>query len=381
MASVVRGGRDDGAIVRMAARYSRLRASASWPPSVAEGVGAVRGCRYSPRVSRPVLTLLVAIGLAEGCASTEEVERSRADYEMADRCLELGADKAPELCRETCSRGIAAGCWALGRAFMTIGQPNLKAALGEFDSACALGDATSCVQAGVLLEQGADGPTDPTRAMRYYRLACDMNHPTGCSNLGLAYQLGEVVPKDELRASQLYQRGCAGGDPAGCANLAFLLHYGIGVSKNDKRARELYEEACKQKHERACGNLAAMLLAGRGGYKDEARALEIYRASCDAGLVEGCGNLAVMLESGTGIERSLETLVEARRLYTRTCDAGIVDACLGLGRMYETGGGGPVDLEQAGRLYRRVCGATQEREACERWDRVKRALEAGRSER
>ncbi len=82
-----------------------------------------------------------------------------------------------------------------------------------------------------------------------------------------------------------------------------------------------------------------------------------------------------MLESGTGIERTPARLEEARRLYARTCDGGIVDACLGLGRLYETGGGGAVDLDQAARLYRRACAATNDREACEPWERVKRALE------
>ena len=343
-------------------------------PSIPTGLGWRACALYSPRVSSRLIAVCCAL-VATGCAATEEVERSRVDYELAERCLAQGADKAPEVCRESCERGIAAGCWALGRSYMLAELPDLKAAVQEFDRACSLGDAASCVQEGVLVERGGDGPPDATRAMRLYRIACDMNHPTGCSNLGLAYQLGEVVPKDELRASQLYQRGCAAGDPGGCANLAFLLHYGIGVSKNDKRARELYEEACKKQHERACGNLAAMLLAGRGGDKDEVRAVEIFRTTCDAGVIEGCSNLAVLLESGTGIARTPAHLEEARRLYGKSCDAGIVDACLGLGRLYETGGGGAVDLEEAARLYRRACGATQERDACERWERAKRALE------
>lgn len=151
------------------------------------------------------------------------------------------------------------------------------------------------------------------------------------------------------------------------------MHYGIGVSKNDKRARELYEEACKRRHLGACGNLATLLVAGRGGERDAARAALIYTQLCDGGVVEGCGNLAVLVESGTGVERDVD---RARGLYDKACASGVGDACLGLGRLHEARGGSG-DLELAARLYRRVCGATSDREACDRFERIKRALDAG----
>lgn len=344
----------------------------------AVGVGSYEG--YSPAVSRAIFIVMWGLW-GVSCASSERVATISDDYEEAGRCLD--DSEAPTevevrvkrlaTCRVVCDKGVAAGCWMLGRSALVGTQRDTVVALAEFDRGCTLGDAASCVEAGVLAERGAEGrPGDATLALRYYRTACDRDHPTGCSNLGLIFQLGEVVPRDEVRASQLYQRGCTGGDAAGCANLAFLLHYGIGVSKNDKRARELYEEACKRRHTGACGNLATMLLAGRGGEREPERAVGIYEGLCKDGVIEGCSNLGVLVESGTGVARDV---VRAKALYEQGCAAGISDACLGLGRLFEAAGGD--SLHEAARLYRRVCGATSEREACDRFERVKRALDAG----
>ncbi|MBL8787460.1 MAG: sel1 repeat family protein [Deltaproteobacteria bacterium] len=346
-----------------------------------------------------IVMLASVLGSLTGCAATETVGRARADYALASRCMaetavgqpgsaapSTGPEATPAdpaghaACVETCGRGIAQGCFALGRVALRGDDKRPKEALVHFDRACELGEAAGCVEAALLVERGVDGPPDPTRGLRYNRIACDRGHPTGCANLGLAYQAGEVVPKDELRASQLYQRGCAGGDAAGCANLAFLFHYGIGVTRNDKRARELYEDACARGHQRACGNLAGLLVAGRGGARDEVRAAKIYRGLCDEGMLEACASLATQHEFGMGVDRDP---AEAERLFTKACDGGIAEACVGLGRMFEgglAGGKGVVDLPEASRLYRRACSATGEREACDRLERVNRAIDAQKRE-
>lgn len=365
-------------------------------------------------IVRAVLRGLAVFGISlslAACASTEEAARIGDDYGLARVCLDSaegdpvpdpagaqepvaqpgsagsarpaatvneGAARAARLktCREVCDRGVAVGCWALGRAALVGAGRDPKQALTEFDAGCSLGDAASCVEAGVLAERGAGGPGDATLALRYFRTACDLDHPTGCSNLGLAFQAGEVVPKDEVRASQLYQRGCNGGDAAGCANLAFLMQYGIGVPRNDRRARELYEESCRRKHAGACANLATMLLAGRGGEREEGRAAAIYEDQCREGRIEGCANLGVLLESGTGRPRDPN---RAQQLYERACGAGVSEACMGLGRLFEASGA--AGMAEAARLYRRVCGATSDRDACDRFERVKRELDGDKPER
>lgn len=131
------------------------------------------------------IAVLVGFGVA-GCAASAEVRRTQDDYAMAARCLEDAegpADEAAEkarleTCREVCDKGVAAGCWTLGRALLVGEGRDPKAALTEFDAGCTLGDAASCVEAGVLAERGVDGPGDATRAMRYYPVGWFLSHAT-----------------------------------------------------------------------------------------------------------------------------------------------------------------------------------------------------------
>jgi TPR repeat protein len=255
----------------------------------------------------------------------------------------------------------------------------------RFDRACRMLDGTGCLQAGLMFEEGIEGPADPALAIRFFRRACDENAAAGCTNLGLAFHRGEVVTRDEPRAVRLYEKGCEGGDPGGCANLAYVLHYGLGIEQDPERARALYTAACEVRHPGACENLATLLvsvpgpgLSGRQRQTEPERAARIWREACAAGSPKAgpssgsapgssgpaasfasqaaCINYAICLESGLGVPSDP---VQARALLRAACEGGHSEGCYQLAVSLEasTAPEAPVERAEALRLYRRVCAA------------------------
>ncbi len=335
----------------------------------------------------PAGVALVALAFAAAsCGWPGRTREAQVGWQAAGDCrrADLDAPTRVARCEAACEGGVALACTARGKLALGVTPPDRRGAVGRFDRACRMGDGVGCLEAGLMFDQGIEGPADPAVALRFFRRACDASAAAGCSNLGLAFHRGEVVPRDEPRAVRLYEKGCEGGDPGGCASLAYVLHYGIGVEQDPARARRLYETACAARHPGACENLAALLVshpeAGLSGGQlktEPERAAAFWRATCaragraagagdvvsagsaDPAVQAACINYAICLETGLGVPSDL-TL--ARALLRGACDSGHIEGCLQLAVSLE---GGPAnasptedELAEARRLYRRVCTAS-----------------------
>ena len=67
---------------------------------------------------------------------------------------------------------------------------------------------------------------DSFKAVELYQKACDGGNATGCVNLGVLYRKGEGVRKDDSKALNLFGKACDLKDELGCKNFAILKTIG-----------------------------------------------------------------------------------------------------------------------------------------------------------
>jgi serine/threonine-protein kinase len=162
---------------------------------------------------------------------------------------------------------------------------------------CEKQDMPSCINLGLMYENGTGVTEDAARAAALYEKGCDRANATACYNLGLLYAGGKGVTKDEARAAALYEKGCDGDQPKSCTNLGLLYERGDGVSKDEARAVALYEQGCDGGNGVGCNNLGAMYEKGRGVPTDRATAIGFYRQGCKLGSSVACDRLKRLGES------------------------------------------------------------------------------------
>lgn len=172
------------------------------------------------------------------------------------------AGSAVEEYRLGCESGHAADCSFLGSAYAS-GSSELvehdvaqaaeffgKAALLD-DKACDRGDASACLDAGVLydhsfaaLPQGSD----PGKALAFYRKACALKSAKGCFAVGESYFVGwgkdEKTSKRAADKAEAYRKACELGHAPGCRRLAEMYGSGTGVAKDKAKAAGLRVKAC-----------------------------------------------------------------------------------------------------------------------------------------
>jgi hypothetical protein len=91
--------------------------------------------------------------------------------------------------------------------------------LEYFASGCRLEHMTSCVHAGILIQQmGTQNSPEWKEAAEFFQKACDQHHDKGCYNLAsLKYKEGR-----SKKAAELYQLSCDYGNPMGCGKAKSL---------------------------------------------------------------------------------------------------------------------------------------------------------------
>jgi TPR repeat protein len=81
---------------------------------------------------------------------------------------------------------------------------------------CDAGDGNVCHDLG-LADYNEGTPNSLRRAANLFNKSCGDGNATGCVNLGIMYENGQGgLARDLTRASQLYLKGCSGGDATGC---------------------------------------------------------------------------------------------------------------------------------------------------------------------
>lgn len=109
-------------------------------------------------------------------------------------------------------------CFALGEYYRTVDMNN-KSAIEYLVLGCNLDNMTSCVHAGILLQQsGTMGSGEWKQAADLFQKACDQHHDKGCYNLGTSkFKEGRAK-----KAMELYQLACEYGNQMGCNKVKSL---------------------------------------------------------------------------------------------------------------------------------------------------------------
>jgi len=175
-------------------------------------------------VHREAIFLLFAL---LGCSPATPEARSLG---AADSTLEDGAPSLPDAgsgpricvhdakdlapCSEDCDRGIVSGCAVVaGRAEK---ERNFPLAVRQYERACELRDAASCVSAARMVGSGAGVPPSRARQLELLAAACLHGDALACNVPAKAYASGNGVARDERRATELWGRACTSGVPAAC---------------------------------------------------------------------------------------------------------------------------------------------------------------------
>lgn len=128
---------------------------------------------------------------------------------------------------ESCERGVAADCAALGNSLADITSP-LNApgeALQLLGKACELGAADACYDAGAM----ALGTAQPDRALgalqteRWWTIGCTGGRAFVCESLGRRLLDGNGVQQDRRRGYALLASECERGNHGVCADLDDLV--------------------------------------------------------------------------------------------------------------------------------------------------------------
>jgi TPR repeat protein len=128
----------------------------------------------------------------------------------------LDEDSMKAFCTE---KKDADQCFALGEKYRTVDMNN-TAAMEFFTLGCKLEHMTSCVHAGILIQQkGTQNSPEWKEAGELYQKACDQHHDRGCFNLAtLKYKEGRAN-----KAKELYQLSCDYGNKVACDNMKKIL--------------------------------------------------------------------------------------------------------------------------------------------------------------
>lgn len=236
-------------------------------------------------------TMVACFATAEFISSFERKHQEAADL-YKNVCFRPKHDKSPGRVEVDNSNSYPAGCFNLGKMYMTGKgvKPDQWQGYQLVDRACRGGHGGACfLQAQMLCAQpGAFGdkvPHDPKKAMELYQQTCDDGDSVSCYTLATMLLRGDrvsktannvspqeargkapiaqreaeedrrstnnepyVIQRDPVRAEQLLKVGCdRGGHVTSCHNLAVMYTHGDdGVAANPQEA-EVYKQRTKEK--------------------------------------------------------------------------------------------------------------------------------------
>ncbi len=265
------------------------------------------------------------------------------------------------------------GCRQEKLALPYIPDPYEDVLRAGLDKECDSGNGKSCEKLGSIWEIGYFGPEDLDRANEYWNKAMERFEPSckegdapSCLSLGDAYQDGKNVSIDAGRAKayftkarNLLDRACQEGDAETCLHLGYYWAAGHDGEEEHEKAHSYYEKACSLGDPNGCNRVADNLESGQGCAKDPVRAKEFlsraresFAAKCEGGDIESCVDLADCLKDGTGGPVDVD---EALRLYEQAYETGDVEVRFSVSNSVENG---PKKIRALARKYKQhVCEA------------------------
>lgn len=200
----------------------------------------------------------------------------------------------------SCEAGLATACVA-GAQQRRIGQARRIEAPGQLEmwgSACDRFSAEGCAGFGEQLSR--EKRTQPD-AFAAWTKACDIGDAHSCTELGLLVEEKhkEAWPGEQPGDDYL-SRGCENGDAEGCYWLADEDVPRRGEPPED--AYLLLERACEGEYGDGCAVLAEIHLDRRTSFDDEIAAGHLVSA-CENGHYESCREIGQMYLRGKGVER------------------------------------------------------------------------------
>ncbi len=226
--------------------------------------------RHEPRSEAyaSALTMFSAAceaGLPGACVSGAKQRR-------IGRARRVDAPSQLEMWQRACTLHSAKGCAGLGEE-LSRSKGTWAEAFAAWSQACNTGDAHSCTELGLLVENRHREPWPDEQPINdYLNRGCDNGDPEGC------YWLAEAgLPRRQEPAEPVYlllERSCEGKFGLGCAELADV-HLRRATSFDDEIAAGHLETACENGHYDSCRILGAMYLRGKGVERDRQKAKEL----------------------------------------------------------------------------------------------------------
>lgn len=229
-------------------------------------------------------------------------------------------------------------------------------ALAAFDRSCAMGNAKSCYNVGLLSEELFKADSDKARrkaALSGFDRACAGGFQRGCVAAAGYYRSALSGVQDLPRALDTLRRACDVGEADGCGDLAEMLYQGQGTAPDLAAARRYYRLGCERGGRALnCFNIGLMTLKGIGGPPDRLAGFDYYHRACRLGSEKACTNLAFEYAQN---DWNPEDLSIGKGLFKMACDKGEMIACKNLGYLAERADQGAAGKKQAAVYYRQAC--------------------------
>lgn len=122
-----------------------------------------------------------------------------------------------------------------------------QAAFNYFEKGCSLGEADSCLYAGLMKIAENDKikvKKDYPEGMAFLSQSCDKGNDTGCYYLSGLYLTGvpDILEKDMSKAFEFTNKACELGNIFGCANLSQMYKRGDGVKQSTELAEKFQKK-------------------------------------------------------------------------------------------------------------------------------------------
>lgn len=116
-------------------------------------------------------------------------------------------------------------------------RPDRKSIVAMLERAAELGSGQAAWALGDWARRGVGGKSNPTRAVRYYRLAAELGAAFGAFDYAHALERGYGVRKSERKARNAYQLAAMLGDAQGAFEYYRCLWHGLGGAQDRVLAR------------------------------------------------------------------------------------------------------------------------------------------------
>lgn len=293
----------------------------------------------------------------------QEIARAWTEAEAQEAAAEQARQEAKDAQALAAARAAEAERLAQALQLAQDAHDGLAAALAESEQAraqqtarieamhpCAAEQWDRCGEQALASKQAGDY----ARAHELFALSCDGQDAKSCVNWGVMFEEGLGTPPDPAAAHRKYAQGCRLGNASACASQGIMAMQGLGTTRDPQAAAELLSQACGQDIFRACAPLGRLAEQGKVTRRRDAWTPDrLYAHACTNGEPQGCLWLGEWHHRGT--DSASPAPDKAAKSYARACELGNARGCLRLAELHETGDGVGLDHARALALSARAC--------------------------